>query len=50
MWNKICCWERNARLEKELTYDIAFTSIPVHYDYGSFYHTPWTGDLEKFDV
>ena len=51
LWNSFCCRGRNTRLEKELTYDIAFTSIPSqYYDYGSIYHSPWTGGLDKFDV
>ncbi len=42
-----CC--NNRRLENDLTFDIAFTTIPIDSSYGSF-ESPWTGDLEKFDV
>jgi hypothetical protein len=42
-------WFSNQRLEDELTYDIAFTTVPIDLRYGSF-DGAWTGDLGKFDV
>lgn len=36
-------------IEDELAYDIAYTTGASEVGYGSF-SSPWTGDLEKFDV
>mmetsp|Transcript_14668 Transcript_14668/g.17859 ORF Transcript_14668/g.17859 Transcript_14668/m.17859 type:complete len:85 (-) Transcript_14668:132-386(-) len=43
-------WLNHSRLENELYFDLANTTIsPSQFDYGSF-ATPWSGDLDKFDV
>ena len=45
---ELSCFESDS-IESELAYDIAYTTTPSELGYGSF-ATPWTGDLEKFDV
>lgn len=36
-------------MEQDDTYDIAYAACPTNFDNGSIY-SPWTGDLNKFDV